>query len=173
MTGNRCHSISIASYTPPTQPKSSTPIPGTLFHLCHTGALHRQDLAVGPVKPSGEHEIWAHELKQRAASVKLEHEEYGDLDLTKYKKVKMRKGYEREFLYGGYFLFAEQVTGLYRSEAFLDFNASGPSIVDVVDLAPMAFQRASVAIEKPMTLYVRFKHWQDFMLTGSLMPDTI
>ena len=91
---NRCQSISMVSYVPPTQPKSTTPPQGTLFYLSHTGALHRQDLAIGTVKPSGEHEIWAYELKQRAENVELEREVYGDLDLAKSKKVKMRKGYE-------------------------------------------------------------------------------
>ncbi|KAF8605150.1 hypothetical protein BDV93DRAFT_605633 [Ceratobasidium sp. AG-I] len=135
--GNRCQSISMVSYNPPIPPKSTTPPQSTLFYLSHTGALHRQDLAVGPVKPSGERELWAYELKQRAASVVLERETHGDLDLTKSKQIKMRKGYER----------------LYRSESFLGFNTGGPSVIDVVDLAPTAFQRASEPIEKPMTLH--------------------
>lgn len=88
----------MVSYIPPPQPKSTAPTLGTLFYFSHTGALHRQDLAAGPVKPSGEQEIWAHELKQRAASVKLEREEYGVLDFAKFKKPKMRKGYESKSL---------------------------------------------------------------------------
>lgn len=41
-------------------------------------------------------------------------------------------------------------------EASLGSNTGGPSVIDVVDLAPTAFQRASEPIEKPMTLYVLF-----------------
>lgn len=95
---NRYQSISMASYIPPPHLKPAAPTIGTLFYLSQTGALHRQDLAIGSVAPSREHEIWAYELKQRAATMSLEREEHGELDLTKHKKVKMRKRYESKLI---------------------------------------------------------------------------
>jgi hypothetical protein len=93
---SRCPPTSIATYIPPTRLKSCAQ--GTLFCLTDAGAVYRQDLSIGPAKPTGEDEIWAHELQRLSSRVTLEHEEYGDLDLVEHTEASLRKDYNSEYI---------------------------------------------------------------------------
>ncbi|KAG9128178.1 hypothetical protein FRC07_004007, partial [Ceratobasidium sp. 392] len=64
---------SITTYIPPSRSKSA--VQGTLLRLTDTGAIFRQDLAIGPCKATGEDEIWAHELQRLASRIPAEREE--------------------------------------------------------------------------------------------------
>ncbi|CAE7215736.1 unnamed protein product [Rhizoctonia solani] len=121
-------SASIAVYIPPTTARP------TLFHLSDSGAIYRQDLGIGPCEPSVERVIWEHELKSLSEKVELEHEEYNEEDLTKYREVNLRSKYESVFMSNS-------------------LGVDGPSVVDIVDLAPTVFQRANEPIDKPMILH--------------------
>jgi hypothetical protein len=152
---NRCISASIAVYIPPNRAKSENPeVQGALFHLSHAGAIYRQDLAIGPCKPSGEEAIWAHELKSLAAMVHLEHEEYDESDLTKSRDIPVRK----EYISKSVVAYCEEVPKLHVG-TFMpkpDVNPEGinPSVTEVVDLAPTVFQRADEPIDRVMILCV-------------------
>ncbi|CUA76729.1 Vacuolar membrane protease [Rhizoctonia solani] len=125
---NNCVSASIEVYIPPTTARP------TLFHLANSGAIYRQDLGIGPCEPSAERVIWEHELKNLAEKVELEHEQYNEEDLTKYREVNIRNRYEEIFMNNG-------------------LRLSGPSVTDVVDLLPTVFQRANDPIDKPAILH--------------------
>ncbi|KAG9104553.1 hypothetical protein FRC06_001333 [Ceratobasidium sp. 370] len=125
---------SITTYVPPSRSKSAAP--GTLFRLTGTGAIYRQDLAIGPCGPTGEDEIWAHELQRLASRVPMEHEEYGNVELMENTEISLRREY----------------TSIYGNES-LDRYLTRPSVVDIVDLAPSALQRANEPIDRIMTLH--------------------
>ncbi|KAJ1311440.1 hypothetical protein OPQ81_009929 [Rhizoctonia solani] len=125
---NTCIPASIAAYIPPTTARP------TLFHLSNSGAIYRQDLGIGPCEPSVERVVWDHELKNLAEKVELEHEEYHEQDLTKYRKVNLRSKYERIFMNS-------------------NPEAGGPSVTEVTDLTPTVFQRANEPIDKPVILH--------------------
>ncbi|CAE6422751.1 unnamed protein product [Rhizoctonia solani] len=124
---NSCISTSIAVYIPPTTARA------TLFHLSSLGAIYRQDLGVGPCEPSAERVVWEHELKSLAEKVELQYERHSKEDLTKCRQVNVRSKYE----------------GIFMTNLGLD----GPSVTEVVDLAPTAFQRANEPVDRPMILH--------------------
>ncbi|CAE6521496.1 unnamed protein product [Rhizoctonia solani] len=125
---HNCVSTSITVYIPPT---AANP---TLFHLSNSGAIYRQDIGVGPCEPSVERVVWEHELKGLAEKVELEHEQYNEEDLTKCREVNLRHKYEKTFMN-------------------INPDAGGPSVTEVVDLAPTVFQRANEPVDKPMILH--------------------
>ncbi|KAG8691858.1 hypothetical protein FRC11_007217 [Ceratobasidium sp. 423] len=125
---NSCVSASITVYIPPTTARP------TLFHLSNSGAIYRQDMGIGPCEPSVERVVWEHELKNLAEKVEFEHEQYDDEDLTKYREVNLRYKYEETFMNN-------------------NLDAGGPSVTEVVDLAPTVFQRANEPVDKPMILH--------------------
>ncbi|CAE6425163.1 unnamed protein product [Rhizoctonia solani] len=124
---NNCIPASIAVYIPPTTARP------TLFHFSNLGAIYRQDLGIGPCEPSIERVVWEHELKNLAEKVELQHEQYNEGDMTKYRQVNLRSKYKKIFM----------------NSSELD----GHSVNDVVDLAPTAFQRASEPVDRPMILH--------------------
>ncbi|KAF8760886.1 RNA polymerase I-specific transcription-initiation factor [Rhizoctonia solani] len=125
---NNCIPASIAVYIPPTTVRP------TLFHLSNVGAIYRQDLAIGACEPSVERVVWEHELKNIAEKVELQHERYSKEDMAKCREVNVRNKYERIFM---------------NSNTDLD----GPSVAEIIDLAPTAFQRANEPIDRPMILH--------------------
>ncbi|KAG8748488.1 hypothetical protein FRC10_003621 [Ceratobasidium sp. 414] len=129
---SRSPPASIATYVPSSRSKSAAL--GTLFRLTDTGAIYRQDLAIGPCGPSGEDEIWAHELQRLASRISMEDGEYENVDLMENTEISLRKEY----------------ASIYANES-LDRYLAGPSVVDIVDLAPSAFQRANEPIDRIMT----------------------
>ncbi|KAG8701105.1 hypothetical protein FRC09_005557, partial [Ceratobasidium sp. 395] len=130
---NKSRLASIATYIPPSRSRSSAL--GTLFRLTDTGAIFRQDLAVGVCEPSGEDEIWAHELQRLASRVPIERVEHEDIDLAEYEEISLRGKYN----------------SIYRNESIDSYLTGRPTVVDIVDLAPSALQRDNEPTAKIMT----------------------
>ncbi|QRV76253.1 RNA polymerase I-specific transcription-initiation factor [Ceratobasidium sp. AG-Ba] len=126
---------SIAAYIPAVPLRSGAR--GTLFRLTETGAIYRQDLSIGVVDPTGEDEIWAHEIQRLALRIPLEREECDPMDLVKNTEISLRREYS--FIFG--------------NESLDRYLVKKPSVLDVVDLAPSALQRCNEPIDKIMTLH--------------------
>ncbi|QRV91072.1 RNA polymerase I-specific transcription-initiation factor [Ceratobasidium sp. AG-Ba] len=96
-----------------------------------------QDLSIGVVDPTGEDEIWAHEIQRLALRIPLEREECDPMDLVKNTEISLRREYS--FIFG--------------NESLDRYLVKKPSVLDVVDLAPSALQRCNEPIDKIMTLH--------------------
>ncbi|CAE6513018.1 unnamed protein product [Rhizoctonia solani] len=88
---------------------------------------------IGPCEPSVERVVWEHELKNLAEKVELEHDQYDEEDLTKFREVNLRSKYEKIFMSGS--------------------SEGGPSVIETIDSVPTVIQRANGPIDKPMILH--------------------